>query len=62
VRARYLHAGRQQLEDVIDLVLEAAREHFVGLVQHKHLDVVGAEHATLDHVVHTAHASAASAG
>ena len=37
-------------EDVIDLVFEATRQHFVGLVQNEHLDVVRLEHAPGDHV------------
>jgi hypothetical protein len=49
----HLDLGGQQLEDVVDLVLEAARQHLVGLVQHKHLDGVGAQGAAAQHVVHT---------
>lgn len=39
----HLELGGQQLEDVIDLVLETAREHLIGLVQGEHLDAVGAQ-------------------
>ena len=44
----------QELEDVIDLLSETARQHLVGLVEDEHLHVVGLEDATLDHVVDTA--------
>jgi hypothetical protein len=33
----YLDAGRYGLKDLVDLVLEAARQHLVGLVEHEHL-------------------------
>lgn len=36
----HLELGWQQLEDVIDLVLEAAGQHLIGLIQGEHLDVV----------------------
>ena len=45
---------RKELEDVIDLVLETAGEHLIGLVEEELLDVVEAEGTTVDHVVHTA--------
>mmetsp|Transcript_22784 Transcript_22784/g.54534 ORF Transcript_22784/g.54534 Transcript_22784/m.54534 type:complete len:262 (+) Transcript_22784:284-1069(+) len=35
-----LELGREELEDVIDLVLEPTGEHLIGLVKHKHLDRV----------------------
>ena len=37
-------------EDVVDLILESSRQHLVGLVEDEHLDVVGAEDLTRDHV------------
>ena len=49
-----LQLGREQLEDVVDLVLEAAREHLVGFVEDEHLDGVGAEGAAAEHVVDAA--------
>jgi hypothetical protein len=42
-QSTHLELGGQQLEDVIDLVLETAREHLIGLVQGEHLDVVWAK-------------------
>lgn len=47
-----LQLGRQQLENVVDLVFEPARQHFVGFVQHKHFDRIGAQRAAAQHVVH----------
>jgi hypothetical protein len=38
-----LQLRRQQLEDVIDLVLETTRQHLVGLIQCEHLNVVRTE-------------------
>mmetsp|Transcript_16527 Transcript_16527/g.42337 ORF Transcript_16527/g.42337 Transcript_16527/m.42337 type:complete len:454 (+) Transcript_16527:479-1840(+) len=49
-----VHRRRQLLEDVVDLVLEAAREHLVRLVQHKVVQVVDRHGAAVDHVEHTA--------
>lgn len=49
-----LELGRQQLEDVVDLVLETAREHLIGLIQHEHADVVRPQSAPPQHVVHAA--------
>mmetsp|Transcript_67477 Transcript_67477/g.180286 ORF Transcript_67477/g.180286 Transcript_67477/m.180286 type:complete len:305 (+) Transcript_67477:163-1077(+) len=49
-----LDLGRQKLEHVVDLVLETAREHLVGLVEDEDAHRVGAERATVDHVVHAA--------
>ena len=34
----HLQVGGHQLEDVVDLVLEPARQHLIGLIQHEHLD------------------------
>jgi hypothetical protein len=57
------HGGREQhdldvgvkvTEDVIDLILKSSRQHLVGLVEDKHLDLVGAEHLARDHVKDTA--------
>lgn len=49
-----LSCGRQQLEDIVDLVLETTRKHLIGLVKAEDLHVVGLERATLDHVKDTA--------
>lgn len=57
------HGGRQednlgrlgqQLEDVVNLVGETTRQHFVSLVKDEHLHGVSLEEAALDHVVDTA--------
>ena len=48
----HLDVGVEVAEDVVDLVLEAARQHLVGLVQHEHLDVVRAQDLARDHVEH----------
>lgn len=45
---------REQLEDVVDLLGETARQHLIGLVEDELLHAVGLEDATLDHVVDTA--------
>lgn len=42
------------LEDVVDLVLEAAREHLISLIEHEHLARTEAEAAARDHVVNAA--------
>lgn len=52
-----LELGGKELEDVIDLVLEASGEHFVGLVQHKHADAVSSEGPPPQHVIHSARCS-----
>lgn len=44
----------QVLEDVLDLVLETAREHLIGLIKTEQLEVVSLHEATLHHVEHTA--------
>jgi hypothetical protein len=36
----HLDLGVEMPENIIDLVLETARQHLVGLVQHKLLDLV----------------------
>lgn len=57
------HGGREQddlgglweqLEDVVDLLGETARQHLVGLIEDEHLHAVGLEDTALDHVVDTA--------
>ncbi|GAO51261.1 hypothetical protein G7K_5367-t1 [Saitoella complicata NRRL Y-17804] len=48
-----LGGGGKKLEDVVDLVLETAGQHLIGLVEDEHLHAVGAESTTLDHVVDT---------
>ena len=45
---------REKLEDVVDLLGETTRQHLISLVEDEHLHAVGAEHATLDHVLDTA--------
>ena len=40
----------QQLEDVVDLFLETRGQHLIGLIQDEHLDLVGLEVSSLDHV------------
>mmetsp|Transcript_57868 Transcript_57868/g.179834 ORF Transcript_57868/g.179834 Transcript_57868/m.179834 type:complete len:224 (+) Transcript_57868:679-1350(+) len=50
----HLRRGRQVAVDVVDLLLEAAVEHLIRLVQHEHLDLAGAEVPLLDHVEHAA--------
>jgi hypothetical protein len=47
----YLNRRRDGLENVVDLVFEATREHLVGLIEHKQLDAVGAQMAAAEHVV-----------
>ena len=54
---RCLDISGQELEDVLDLLLEAAREHLVGLVEHEQAQVVGLEEALLHEVVDTAWSS-----
>ena len=48
-----LALGREQTEDVVDLVLETTREHLVGFVEHKLADFVDLEGTAVDHVEHT---------
>lgn len=48
-----LHVIGQLLEDLLDLVLETARQHLVSFVEDEELDVVGAQELALDHVLHT---------
>mmetsp|Transcript_14332 Transcript_14332/g.45886 ORF Transcript_14332/g.45886 Transcript_14332/m.45886 type:complete len:297 (-) Transcript_14332:462-1352(-) len=49
-----VHGRRELLEHVVDLVLEASREHLIGLVQHEVMNVVDTECASVDHVEHSA--------
>jgi hypothetical protein len=46
-----LDVAGQELEDVLNLLLEAAGEQYVGLVEHEDLEVIGLEEAALHHVV-----------
>jgi hypothetical protein len=45
-----LSVGGEELEDVVDRVLETSREHLVGLVETEHLDGLGLEGTSVDHV------------
>lgn len=49
-----LHIWGQHLEDILDLILETAGQHLIGLIQHEQLDVLGAQHLAVDHVVDAA--------
>jgi len=49
-----LNVSGQELEDVLDLTLEATGEHLVSLVQDEQLEVVSLEETSLHHVVHAA--------
>jgi hypothetical protein len=49
----HLHVIGKLLEDLLDLILETARQHLIGFVEHEELDVVGAQVLALDHVLHT---------
>ena len=42
---------REELEYLVHLVLETSRQHLVGLVETEHLQVVGSESSSVDHVV-----------
>jgi len=48
-----LDAGWQAGENVVDLILETPREHFIGLIQDEDLDIVRSQHMTAQHVVDT---------
>ena len=37
-------------EDVVDLILESSRQHLVGFIQNKHLDVSCSQNLARDHV------------
>ena len=43
----------QELEHLVHLVLEATREHFICFIKTEHLEVIGPEGTTIDHIVHT---------
>jgi hypothetical protein len=49
----HLHARWQMLEDIIDLILESAAEHFICLIQHEDLHLRQGQLLSLDHIVHT---------
>jgi len=49
----HLDRLREELEDVVDLVLEAAGEHLIGLVKEELTNGVKAEGTPVDHVVDT---------
>ena len=51
-KKNHLGLSRKELEDVVNRVLEAGREHFIGLVKAEHLDAFGLERSTVDHVEH----------
>ncbi|KAH3688873.1 hypothetical protein WICPIJ_000143 [Wickerhamomyces pijperi] len=40
----------QQSENVVDLFLETSGQHFIGFIQDEHLDLVGSEETTVNHV------------
>ena len=42
------------MEDLVDLIFETTREHLIGFVETKDLDVIGAKSATIYHVIHAA--------
>ena len=48
-----LDLAGEVLEDVLDLLLETAREHLVGLIEDEDLKVVALEETLLHHVVDT---------
>ena len=37
-------------EDVVDLILESSRQHLVGFIQNKHLDVSCSQNLARDHI------------
>mmetsp|Transcript_107464 Transcript_107464/g.321408 ORF Transcript_107464/g.321408 Transcript_107464/m.321408 type:complete len:292 (-) Transcript_107464:48-923(-) len=46
----HLHVWRQRLEDVVDLILEAPRQHLVSLIQHEGDEIIHSEMPLADHV------------
>lgn len=50
---RTLNRFGHEFEHVIDLLLEAARQHLVGLIEHEQTDGVQAKGSATDHVVDT---------
>lgn len=53
-KERNLNIAGEVLEDVLDLGLEAAREHLVSFVENKEFEVIGLHKAALHHVEDTA--------
>lgn len=49
-----LSFGGKELENIVDRVFESSGEHLVSLVKTEHLDSVGFESSTVDHVKHSA--------
>ena len=47
-----LRVLRQELEQLVNLVLEASGQHLVRLVETEYLDIVRPERSPVDHVVH----------
>ena len=50
----YLDVRRQRLEDVVDLILKATRQHHVSLITDKREQVVNAQVTLAQHVEHAA--------
>ena len=48
-----LDVGVQGPEDVVDLIFETSGQHFIGLIEDEHFDVVDAEDTTGNHVKDT---------
>jgi hypothetical protein len=48
-----LSLGGEKLENVVDGVLETGGKHLIGLVETEHLDALGLEGTTVDHVEDT---------
>jgi len=48
-----LGGGGKTLENIVDLILETAGEHLIGLIEDEHLHGVGLEGTTVDHVEDT---------
>ena len=48
-----LDISREELEDVLDLLLEASAQHLVSLVQDEQSEVVWDEEALLHHLLHS---------
>ena len=49
-----LDLARKVLEDILDLLLETTREHLIGLIENKDLEVVTLEETFLHHIMNTA--------
>ena len=52
-----LGLGGEELENVVDGVLETGGKHLIGLVEAEHLDALGLEGTTVDHVEDTTRGS-----